>query len=409
MTIAHTGIGGVIEADGFVGDALEAFNIWRLGRIKQLSYLRHPSVKQEYGYNNGTSLPFSTTRLEHSDTVFLLGNLMIRNNPELWSAKAMLKTAMLTHDSKTPAGGDATKLVDLGYFDEEKRFGDFAKNEMVQKYCQRYSIDFEMLHQTVLGKGLFGQVLDVADKIGYVSPDMWRFTGGDLWNSDRIKRGQEEIEVLKILNKDPRVCSIWEMFRVKDGTAYFDLGHNQERYANFWLLRALAFKGVYYNEFARVPEYIFAMTGIRDMLARGIVTRKWLMEADDDQLDQRFWEQYGFYPMSTFIPFEIVDELEFPNHEEAVAAVQMIQDENPGHICMIHRSKATTKRGYDEYLLRAGGKHHTFEELFPYETELLQSIMTFPEVHKVFVTKVDSRNMIPHLEAIRHACRTQPN
>ena len=82
-----------------------------------------------------------------------------------------LSVAALTHDIFTPAGGDSTKLLYPAMFDEDANYKDLFVTAGWKTLQGKYSFDEQLILQTVQGKLYFGQILDLADKLGYVSRD----------------------------------------------------------------------------------------------------------------------------------------------------------------------------------------------------------------------------------------------
>lgn len=398
-----TDFGAVIDHDGIVGDAERAFKIGRLGSIRQLAYLRHPAPKELHGVNGGTSLTFSHTRFLHSENVFLMMNLLIRNNPELWHMKNLLKTAALTHDGMTPAGGDTTKLTDLAWFDEELRYGDYGQAPLVKAFCAHYGVNFNELWDVVQGKGLGGQVLDVADKLGYIGPDVIKYLPG---RSMFVERDggftQEEKDVIALLKRQPHPCAIWENFLVTKGTAHFKLSKkHQERYAAFWLLRAYAFKNLYYSELARLPDYLLVMDYIRYIIASGQKTREEFLTMTDTTLDEFLYQNFNF--REPFPPFEIVETLRCGSNAEAKARAAQVISDDTDLLAVVDNFEVTTGVGCDKFPVSIDGVYRDFAYVFPRETELISHLMRFPKRHNVHILRPEKSFHQTQLNNVRKA------
>lgn len=393
-----SGFGAVIDHDTLVGDAEDVFSLHRLGQVRQLGFLRHPAPKEKHGVNNASSLLFPHTRIQHSEMVYLPMNLIIRNNPQLQPRKNLLKTAALAHDGKTPAGGDTVKLTDLAWFDEETRFGDYGNDPMVLAYCKQYGIEFEDLWRTVRGEGLEGQVLDIADKLGYIAPDIYKYLLG---HSPENPTEAEKL-VIELLQREPRPCGIWEDFRVENGCAYFDLHPgNVSRYASFWLLRAYAFKHLYYHPYARLPDYLIVMETVRYLLATGTLKREKLLQVTDPLLDEFLWKHIHF--REPFSPFDVIDTLHHRSKEEAAARAKAVHENGSGLLALVDHFRVTTKVGCDKFLIRFGGKFMSFGEVFPRELELITELMTFPERHDVHILRPEKGLPKQQVQNVRDA------
>ena len=387
------GFGAAIEHDGMLGEAERAFRLHRLHYVRQLGYLRHPAAKEKYGINHGTTLTFDHVRIEHVEKVYLMINLIIHNNPVLRPLANLLKVAAEAHDGKTPAGGDTTKLADLAWFDEEKRFGDYGYDPEVLKFCEDYNIDFKQLWDIVLGKGLGGKVLDIADKLGYTTPDIVNYfhqmmIAGPGAPALSKRRTPAEQLVIKLLTREPEPCRIWENVRVDGDGVYFELdAESRARYVAFWLLRAYNFKNLYYHPLARLPDYLLVMETVRYLLHTGELSREWLVEATDSQLDDIMMKKIRF--RQPFSSVDVVDTLHFKTKMEAAAYARSILDETDDKFALVDNFQVTTKVGCDKFPVRIDGKFMEFGEAFPHELELITDLMTFPERHDVHILTSD--------------------
>ena len=106
--LPETGIGYVIEV-GYLMDAYVAFNMERLRGVAQLARLGDPDNKP---LKTILAETFTHTRLNHSLDVCVLATIVGTNLKLSRAQMNALQLATLTHDIRTPAGGDTTKMID---------------------------------------------------------------------------------------------------------------------------------------------------------------------------------------------------------------------------------------------------------------------------------------------------------
>ncbi|MEK7201872.1 MAG: hypothetical protein AAB737_04530, partial [Patescibacteria group bacterium] len=289
FVIAHlpfSGVGYVIKENGLTEQTVNVFGLGRLGGIGQLGYLQDPSVS-EYG-TKAYTLPFHHTRYAHVLDVRVLASLMAVNSrlPRLW--RNTLAVAALTHDARTPAGGDTTKLIDPEAFDEDEHYPEVLEETDWEELRMRYRLSPQLLIDTVQGKGALGQLLDIADKCAYVSRDLavcqWR-DGGE---SPFYPVPQWFHPFRALIAQSPEVCSIWDCVRVNhEGTVYFT---DAKRLGEFLLVRALLFRELYLHPAARFKEFLLSGFLGKFFYERGELTRDQLLMMTDRDLE-RFIDQ----------------------------------------------------------------------------------------------------------------------
>jgi HD superfamily phosphohydrolase len=138
----------------------------RLSNIKCLSFLSYvgPDPKNMY------FTEFTHSRLDHTLTVALITEEILRQNGFSQKEINIGIVAALLHDIATPAYGDATKQVDMKNLHEEDHWW-----EVLDKKAKDFILQFgtrEMYDKIIKNQGVLGKVLDIADRITYTMKDL---------------------------------------------------------------------------------------------------------------------------------------------------------------------------------------------------------------------------------------------
>jgi hypothetical protein len=276
-----SGLGGYVvdlDAHGLLGRAFQLFGLARLHGIRQLGWLTTPLLSEA----ERTTIPlrFDHTRLTHVFDVAAIANLLATSVGLSSSDAATLVLAAITHDARTPAGGDTTKLLDPDFFDEDLHYAELLDQPGISALLADAAIDRERLVSTVQGEGYLGRLLDIADKTAYVSRDAW-------WYHRRFGNNMSETEegtqIHSLLRTHPRdACEAWKsVVRVGNDIAFTD----PDALGRFLLLRALLFRALYWHPAARFAEFIVAHVICRHLYETGVVSRSQLLTWTDDELD----------------------------------------------------------------------------------------------------------------------------
>lgn len=380
--IPFNNFGYVLMEDGIISNADKVFNISRLVGIRQLAALHNPISRERNP--NTIAMTFPHNRLTHSLDVCALMGLVIKNNEkQLIEHKNLLRVAAATHDWRTPAFGDTTKWIDPKTFDEDANYNEAFKHPYWQSFSSRYGIQEDLLYKTVNGEGLFGKLLDYADKIAYTSRDLYGYV-----NELRIRNLGDEgdfskgfYEILRCVEQSPFVCNVWETLRVRDGQVF---SLDKERLADFLHVRALMFKNLYFNPVSRFPEYVISQFVLKNMYAKGIITAEELLSTTDQLLEGKIsaYVQMPFFTemVLTFLSVQIES---FDTFDEAERQVRQITT-NPDYIAVIDPFQPKTKTGLDGFIVMDKGKLKTVREACPQKSELIEEIMTFDKKFRVY-------------------------
>ena len=213
--------------------AVRALDIDRLMHIRQLG-LKHlataPDREDMSFYRNPTG-----TRYEHSLTAALGAVDIATYLGFSGSDISKLRIAALLHDRKMPALGDATQMVDKPNLDEEK-FWDEDLPDKAWEYMASQGATHDEIHAIINNEGPLGQILNIADRISYVT--------GDLQDLNRPPLDSKLGNIYKELAVDPA-----------SGEIHFI---NHKRLRQFLLERAWLFGMFYLDDPGQAKDFAVA-------------------------------------------------------------------------------------------------------------------------------------------------------
>lgn len=311
-SLTHAGFGYSVAEDSFIDRAINAFGLWRLNHVHQLGFLQDPDTTPE---DRPFQPRFMHTRFLHSLDVAALAATIVYNNQAFFTerpsyAKTMVLAA-LTHDVLTPAGGDTTKSIDFAAFDEDIGYPEVLGYPAVARFLRVEDIDGQLLAATIRNEGPLGSVLDLVDKLGYISRDTINFEGNrDTriipwdWRSPRR-------QIVSESTRTENLTGLWQSVKVdEDGVVITDSDHLYR----FLYARALMFQHLYTAPEARYQESLIARTILSFLYDTGRLTRDWLLTRTDIELrrevgqliSERFFGYLVNY-RATYRVFDTVD------------------------------------------------------------------------------------------------------
>jgi len=280
--LPYSGLNYLVAEDGLTQDAFHIFpKLYRLQDIKQLGFLQDPVVSDisRHAFTND----FSHRRLCHSLDVMALLTLVLENNNISPENSFIPRFAGLTHDALTPAGGDTIKLIDPLAFDEDAHFAEFLNNSEWIEYARKKNISSEIIIQTVQGKGLWGSLLDICDKIAYVSRDVAAYLFRSQGWDHHIPYPDSYKKIADIMDSSHLITGIWDAVRIIDGKMVIV---SAKRLYNFLKLRTLLFREFYYHPGSRFKEFMISYVIIKYFYNMGEITRDELLEMTDTDLER---------------------------------------------------------------------------------------------------------------------------
>ncbi len=269
--LPFTGVRYTIDPAGFTAETSKALNLGRMDGLRQLGYETVP-FKREATQQPSPGQFFPHYRGEHGRAVAALLLLVGTNNRLDKSDLLHLYAAGLGHDGRTPAGGDTSLLVSP-HLDEDEHFGELLAGKEWETFARRNQIDPTRLLEIIQDESrVLGRLKDLCDKFAYTSCDVREYQAA----------GGNDPAVRELLASDPLVCGAWDSLQVVDGQV---VSTDPERMCRFLRLRALMFKNIYFNPYARCTEEFAATMIIRFLYEHGVITRDELLTMEDEDLD----------------------------------------------------------------------------------------------------------------------------
>lgn len=346
---------------GIVHHLHDVFNLHRLYSVRQLGFLIFPLKP------NVITMPIPHSRgLHHLDTA-AVGLSIVRNNYELQEHENTLEAALCSHDACTPAGSDTTKYIDRKAFDEELNFNVLFQNPGWNIIRDVYGIDEKLLYDTVCGIGIYGEVLDIADKIAYTARDAAYFIGSRI--GAEYRSGDIELfqKARQIMRETPDFLSLWNDILIHKGDMVFT---NPKALARFLQIRAIMTAELYKKGSARIVENVLARKLIKIPYDAGEITAKDLLSWNDATLEQFLRNKYGI----SFILNSFNRSL-CKNFESESARNEFMKHVPEDMIPIIDDFAPNSHSGTEKFKTLNGGKVKVFAEAFPEASKEIDSII----------------------------------
>ena len=356
-SIPFTGIGYAVVDDGLIAETTDAFELFRLNQVRQLGFLHDPVVRMTELESIG--MLFSHTRWCHVLDTTAIATLIAVNNGLTGDLLRHLQVAAVSHDALTPAGGDTTKQIDPEAFDEERNFPQIFMRESWPELSRKYNLDERALTEIVQGEGLLGKVLDLADKIAYVSRDAREYYGRYDPNGP-VGYPDEYFEIKKLVEKREFICGIWDTVEIENGDIVIADG---ERFADFLRLRALLFKNLYHHPASRFLEHTIANVITRYLYDEGMLTRDELLLMNDDALERLIGEVVGDNSL-LFLGTNFIRPRVETFEDVKEASCRETELTRSGMFTLLENWKGTANPGMN-FLVRAGSRAALFREIYP--------------------------------------------
>lgn len=384
--------GYYLEGRGMLYDTENTFHIGRLRDIKQLSLARgvtYPDGDIEFVEG------FHHHRYLHSFDALAVATLLANNCGLSKDDFKILQIAALSHDYRTPAGGDTTKKIDPPAFDEDARYGEIFETDEWKEFSAVYNITFEqqeLLRKTILGEGVLGKLLDLSDKIAYVSRDLQRY----LYQEARLVKGYKGspgFEKIKdLVEENPDLCSFWDSVEVVGDRVVINDG---AKLANFLKVRALLWKFLYENCEGGFSEAILHEYVRRFLYKKGELTSDFLLKVGDTDLATVERDFLGVSWESQFrmkLPYQ---SQAFFDLKGAHAFAAIYQDD-PEKIVVVDNFKIASTPSTKKFLVKdKEGKIVPFNEAFPEEASEIDSTMDAPRKFVVYVVSLKDIGVPP--------------
>lgn len=274
-------------AELYEHDGTVFYELWhaepfiRLSRVSQLGYLVPPRPEDWDPNQNILYLPptFSHTRSTHSLLVACLMEVVLARNGFGQKERDPVVLMAGCHDIAMPAGGDPIQAMDPDELDEEKNFSlVLTRYGLDRRWEEMFGFNLEEAQEWVVNGGLFGQLLDVVDKIAY--------TALDCFHVGRARPGR----IRDFCLEHPLLMDVWEDIRFTKDRKRFGFV-SPERLYDFLKLRALE-----HTEFLQNPEArrvdLTLVRLLKPLYEKGEITKEDLLFGDNDWLEAELGRRF---------------------------------------------------------------------------------------------------------------------
>lgn len=306
LRLPYAGFGFMVLQDGIIEDTCHAFGLYRLEHVRQLAFLHDPLAREGDGKSCGAL--FTQDRFEHIVNAPAFAQLMAVNLGLDEHDLRHLVVAATAHDALTPAGGDTTKLLGPELFDEDRHFRNVFRKPGWQQFREKYGLSETLLEDTVQGNGLLGQLLDLSDKLSYVSRDANNFTDAFPHMRPATCYPRGYYEICRLLDTQPHVCTLWDSVELCDGQLAVG---DADKLGCFLKLRALLFQQLYNNPRSRYCEFFLAVLTLRKLEQQGRLDKDKLLSMMDFELEELISQEVGIPDAMHWLQFNIQAE-EYP-------------------------------------------------------------------------------------------------
>lgn len=279
--LPYSGFGYHVLAGGLTDRVCRAFGLHRLDGVKQLGFLHQTIDIKEVGHV--TTLGFNHTRFNHVLDVRAVAKLILENNGATLHEHLLSDIACLSHDARTPAGSDSVKGIDFKAFDEDVHYPKVLAKADFTLLPEISEHDKQKLIQIILNRGKLGSVLDVADKIAYISRDTFHFL------APHQSENGENVE-WKIIEETRRMTSVWETVRIDGDKVFFT---DQDRLIAFLEHRAMMFRELYQNPNSRFWEQFVQTFVLERFYKTGRISEERLLTMQDWELKSFIHQEIG--------------------------------------------------------------------------------------------------------------------
>ena len=378
----YTGISNFAIEDAEKYNNLDSvFRLYRLNSIKQFGYKGDPlTISKE----SRTKRHEHHTRYRHVYSVLALANLLGTNAGIPAKDLEILQIAAVTHDYRTPAGGDTTKIfVDPEFFDEDAHYNEIFETEGWKEFAKKYKItpeQQEKLYRTILGEGILGKLLDLADKITYVASDAHMYLSlpsftpyfePDMYTRSSAIQDPGYRAIKEAIDEDPAVADIWGSIEIIDSNPVIT---NGAKLVRFLKLRALMFRELYMSHYSRFFLETFMGMVTKHMCDKGIITKEILLTENDRGLDRQIEEFIGFdmYMLSTSPQRSTIHH--FETIEQAKTFAKGFNQDSD-KIAIVDDYKFLPDPATKKFLVQNDGQIVPFNVAFPNEAKEIEKVI----------------------------------
>lgn len=362
----------------------------RLNGIKALSFLSYVGPKPKDTY----FIEFNHTRLDHTLTVALITEEILKQNGIPQDQINLAIVAALLHDIATPAYGDATKQVDIKNLDEEDHWW-----EVLDKRGKDFITQFgtrQMIDGIIKNQGILGKALDIADRVTYAMKDM-----GEIQIKLPFGKARSNpycAELNKIITEYPKIGNIYKEVGVdqKKQNVFFNNADNLNVFLN---LRAHLYRNLYLYPTNQARD-LFVAKAIAQIYSKdgnSILSPSRLRKMSDYDLMHILADHYKYYaagmhPLLTnwdpeFEKFDSIDKAKGKEEE-------LRQKDN---VIVVGIKDCPGFRPATEYKVTNGHKYLEFRDHDPLAADEIEKIAKSTKGIFLFWTNVSENSLINNL------------
>lgn len=244
--------------------------LFRMQGISELGALI-PDFFDQAQYLYFIGMPFTHNRWSHLMLAAAMADVLLARSGWDIQRRAAPVLTVATHDLALPAGGDTVKRVDPPVLDEEAAYAEtLAQWGLADGWRVRFNFDVTQASAWVRNEGMIGQLLDIVDKLSYVTYDCY-YAG---YATDGAIR--------RWCVRHPLVMNVWQDCGLSsDGTTWGFA--DAERLYHFLVLRALEHDELLLNPASRFLDTHLS-TFVRPLYQRGVITAAMLRQWTDQEL-----------------------------------------------------------------------------------------------------------------------------
>jgi len=264
--------------------------IWRLGGVSQLGYLV-PQVPEGFEGKEIYYTPriFPHSRYDHSLLVSAMAEIVLARNGFSEKERIPFVLAAACHDIATPAGGDSVMRIDKKELDEEKNFSHVLKRDRLDvRWKEKYGFNLEEAQEWIEGKGIFGSLLNVLDRLAYVALDCY-------WFGHESKN-----KIRSFVSRHPLVMDVWQDIKFTENKSQFYFCDKARLY-DFFVLRVLEHTELLLNPRSRALDHTL-YKNIKGLYESGEITKELLLSRGDDVLNEIVMKLHETCPRGFFSP-----------------------------------------------------------------------------------------------------------
>jgi hypothetical protein len=247
---------------------------------------------------------------------------------------------------------------------------------------------------------MLGTLLDIADKISYLSADVEAYVSCGRpvgWNE---YPGTYE-EIIGVLARRRYMLGLWSVVKMRDGKVFVD---DASWLGDVLLLRALMFKNLYFHPGARYTERMTATILVRHLIDTGKLQKRDLLQLTDHQMDNIIREQFGHEADPAVVGLYNEDQRVevYPTMAEAERRMEQLLD--AGVPIVFIDTHPPAKSGM-HLLVRSGNALAPFEEACPEMASQINAILKAAPTVKLYYLDTTYEALPPSFKKISDVIR----